>query len=95
MTEPMTPEREAEIKARCDAATPGAKLMRYDHGGGRLMLDDGNNRQLIADFYDEANREFFCYAREDVLYLLAEISGVRAELSQRDLCRHRMTVIRR
>jgi len=34
-------------------------LIRYDHGGGRLMIEDGNNRQLIADFYDEANREHY------------------------------------
>jgi hypothetical protein len=36
------------------------KLSRYDHGGGRLFRDGpSGERQLIADFYHEADREFY------------------------------------
>lgn len=47
-------------------ATAGkAELRRYDHGGGRLAIFDGKERDLVADFYDEANREYFEAVRTD------------------------------
>lgn len=38
-------------------------INRYAHGGGRMFVDDGKNRDLIADTYNEGDREFIalCY----------------------------------
>ena len=38
-------------------------INRYEHGGGRMFVDDGKNRDLIADTYNEGDREFIalCY----------------------------------
>jgi hypothetical protein len=38
-------------------------VSRYEHGGGRMFVDDGKNRDLIADTYNEGDREFIalCY----------------------------------
>jgi hypothetical protein len=67
-------ERLEEIKARCDAATPGPHLTRYDHGGGRSFTgplvrqgpEDDERRKLVADYYQEADREFYHQARTDL-----------------------------
>jgi hypothetical protein len=73
-------QRIAGMKAAAEKAITPQSLMliRYDHGGGRLFIEDGDNRDLIADFYDEANREY--YARVDpasVLALIAEVERLR------------------
>lgn len=48
------------MRQRAEAATPGAVLDRYDHGGGRLAVFDGPERQLVADFYgDGPDREHY------------------------------------
>ena len=38
-------------------------INRYEHGGGRMFVDDGKNRDLVADTYNEGDREFIalCY----------------------------------
>ena len=38
-------------------------INRYEHGGGRMFVEDGKNRDLIADTYNEGDREFIalCY----------------------------------
>ncbi len=38
-------------------------INRYEHGGGRMFVADGKNRDLIADTYNEGDREFIalCY----------------------------------
>ena len=37
-----------------------AKLIEYDHGGGRLYFEDSNGRRdLIADFYGEGHYRDF------------------------------------
>jgi hypothetical protein len=77
-----TTDRLREIEARCEAATSGAELVRYDHGGGRLYKKRGSpNRELVADFYDEANREFYFSARTDIPYLLGEVRRLREALA--------------
>lgn len=47
------------------AKTTKGKLTinRYEHGGGRMFVDDGKNRDLIADTYNAGDREFIalCY----------------------------------
>lgn len=36
-----------------------AKVIRYDHGGGRVYVDEeGSGRELIADLYREDMRDF-------------------------------------
>ena len=39
------------------------KIARYEHGGGRVSFENGNERELIADFYDKAHREGFILFR--------------------------------
>lgn len=81
MSAPLTDAQVAEIEAREKGATPQPlNLTRYDHGGGRLVQNEGNNLQLIADFYDEANREFYVAARDDVPRLIADLRAARAAL---------------
>jgi hypothetical protein len=56
---PTNPLNLEEIKGLMAAATDvsEADLMRYEHGGGRwAKLRDGE-RTLVADFYNEADRE--------------------------------------
>ncbi len=67
-----------EIRQRLDKSTPldKATFTSYSHGGGRLYIDDGKIRDLIADFYDEANRDFYFNARSDIDFLLAEVNGL-------------------
>lgn len=78
----LTDEELAAIKARCAKATPDDVLCmdRYDHGGGRMyVIEDGpHDRQLIADFYDEGNREFYASARTDIPRLVAEVERMRS-----------------
>lgn len=47
-----------ELLALAAAATQPLKLRRYDNGGGR-MSDAATDRVLVADFYQEADREFY------------------------------------
>ena len=69
--------RAAEIASREKAATRDATLVRYDHGGGRFFRDgESGQRVLVADFYNEGDREFYTAARDDIPDLLAD----RAEL---------------
>ncbi|MER5678634.1 hypothetical protein ABT081_17005 [Streptomyces sp. NPDC002238] len=85
--DPMTPEREAEIRAREQAATPGpweecpsygtdfyAYLGgSYLRGVGSLTFGEGEDA--------EADRAFTLNARQDVPALLAEIKRLRVELA--------------
>lgn len=74
----MTLNLEA-IKARCEKATGDLTLATYAHGGGRLYVIGGpqSQRQLVADFYDEDNREFYYHARTDLPALVAEVERLR------------------
>ena len=86
----MTLNLEA-IKARCEKATGDLTLATYAHGGGRLYVIGGpqSERQLVADFYDEDNREFYYHARTDLPALVAEVERLRqveaAALALRDV----------
>lgn len=77
----MTPEELAEIERRLDAVTPGEwELSRYDHGGGRIW-DAATKRVLIADLYQEGDREFIAHARSDVPALIAELKRCQAVIA--------------
>lgn len=58
-----------------NAAHGPLQLIRYDHGGGRLYRE--KPRDLIADFYDAGNREFYSRAREIVSALCNEVEELR------------------
>lgn len=79
------------IKQRADAAPKeNLRLTRYDHGGGRLVeyiprperSFGADDRNLVADFYDEANRECYFHAREDIPALLDLVSSLLAQLTE-------------
>src|ERR1051326_8443725 len=57
----MTPP--SELKRLAEGATPwnASHLIRYKHGGGRLALTEPR-RELIADFYNENDREYIAAA---------------------------------
>lgn len=92
-------ERLTEIRERCEKATQWPlKFVRYDHGGARLMQvtpiigigSSSEERQLIADFYDEANREFYYAAREDVPWLLDQLQAALLRAEQAEQARDRL-----
>jgi len=52
-------------------ATPGPlTLIAYQHGGGRLHREN----VLIADFYQETNRDFYAAASPDVVLALVRVA---------------------
>ncbi len=73
-----------QLKALCDhlepkieAATPKPlDITRYSHGGGRMF----SGRDLIADFYDEGNREFYVAANPEAVRTL--VQGVRGLIEE-------------
>src|SRR5688500_12350284 len=72
----------SEGLAKAERATPlddKHKLIRYDHGGGRLYREDGKDRDLLADFYDEDNRELYYWLATHALTLLRELARIREE----------------
>lgn len=48
-------------------------LTRYEHGGGRLYKEEP--RTLVADFYDEPDRELFYAMRAKLPALLAVVEA--------------------
>lgn len=78
----MIPKEElAAMRERCAKATESSDLTLtpYAHGGGRLFVIGGPSaeRQLVADFYDDDNREFYYHARTDIPRLIAEVERLR------------------
>jgi len=77
----LSPEREAEIAARAEAATPGpweanARIGIVTNKVGDPLAVFGGGAQ------DRADAEFTAAARTDVPALLAELAAVRAERDQ-------------
>lgn len=85
----MTPEEIAEIKARAEAATPGAwSILIHEPSLSRMVVS--NDRTLDIDFgyvgnRTEADAEFVAHARTDVPTLLAEVERLR-ELTDTCTC---------
>lgn len=75
-----------EIRERWEAATPGPwEIDRYPKGGARIATNFGNgSRKLIADTYQEGDREAIFNARTDVPALLAAIENVLERCSHMD-----------
>ena len=58
-------------------ATPGPlTVRRYDHGGGRFSASDaaGYDRNLVADFYHEGDRELFAAFSPEVAAALVKVA---------------------
>lgn len=75
----------SDLEAKARAATPGPlSVNRYDHGGGRLFIREP--LQLIADLYDEGNREYYAAFSPSIALKLLKIARAAQELH--DQCRH-------
>jgi hypothetical protein len=73
VSNPLSPEALTELRELEQKATPIASITihRYEHGGGRLFTEQP--RSLVADFYHEADREFYIATRTHMAALLAEL----------------------
>lgn len=76
------PDPLAQIRERVAAATPGPwEIARYPHSGGRIFVgveDVSMPRRLIADAFNEGDREFLFAARTDMPRLIAALDAVLA-----------------
>ena len=85
MTARLSPQREAEIASRAEAATPGPWELYEGYGKDYYAWMRGGHLRGVGtlDFGEgddaEADRAFVLNAREDVDLLLAELAAVRAE----------------
>lgn len=70
-----------ELAGQATPTTKDAELCRYEHGGGRLVVFEGE-RRLIADFYDEPNREF--YAALNPQTAIALLDAIERLTKERD-----------
>lgn len=84
----LSPEREAEIAARAEAATPGPWEANAEYGahfyayvGGPYLLGVGT-LNFGEGTAAEADKALTVNAREDIRELLAELAAVRAERDQ-------------
>jgi hypothetical protein len=76
----ITPELLAKLDRLREAVTPEPRfLLRYEHGGGRWIREQGDDRTLIADFYHEGDREFIVAACNLNAALVARIRELEAE----------------
>lgn len=76
---PDTNEQDAVKEARgllANAAHGPLTLVRYEHGGGRLIKEPFS---LIADFYDVGNRELYYRAPELIKTLCDEVDRLRTQ----------------
>ena len=88
----MTPERLAEIRARCEAASPGPWFAMFiagaGGGGADVSANDEQGTYHVAECsriveadgtlpQTKANRDFVCEARRDIPDLLAEVDRLR------------------
>lgn len=97
MTDRLTPEREAEIRARLTAAEDGWHVVpdendphRFEiHGDGptHVAVFGGDPDDGFASYPVHANAEFAAHAREDVPVLLTELDRTRAELAHSERIR--------
>ncbi len=82
----------SELRSLEGKATPfdSLKVICYDHGGGRVYVpgnaDDSTGRQLVADFYDEDNREAWLALRNAAPLLLDCAEWVQDRMEHDDDC---------
>ena len=80
----MTKERIAQIRALLENATPGPwEIYRYRHGGGRIgklgVQNEFDKRALVADTYNEGDRELLYAAPTIIAELLSELDRLTME----------------
>jgi hypothetical protein len=84
--ERLSPEREAEIAARVDAAHPGPWRRSDDEGSLERYVISEDDLFAVSFGYrgnsTQAEADFIAHARADVPALLAELAAVRAELTE-------------
>ena len=82
MTEPMTPERLAEIEARAEAATEGP-WEAWDRGiGFEVHVNAECLNSEFRETFRQADAEFIAAARTDVPDLLAEVRRLQAAVER-------------
>jgi hypothetical protein len=65
------------FKAQLAAVTPGPYILsRFDHGGGRMYVESGSSRKLVADTFKEGDREFHYTAPSTVARLTGALEAV-------------------
>lgn len=83
--EPLSPEREQEIRELTEAATPGPWLTLDDQPSLTRLVRSDDYTLVISLGYvgnrTQNDAEFIAAAREDVPALLAEVDRLRAELA--------------
>jgi hypothetical protein len=83
-TEPHLSDIEiAQMRARCDAATPGPWLARIERREGFSGSDfiETNAQDIELLGATEADYDFIAHARQDIPALLAEIDRLRSTAS--------------
>ncbi len=78
------------VLAEAFAKTTKGKVTinRYEHGGGRMFVDDGKNRDLIADTYNEGDREFIALCYEVFSKQAALTATSQPQPPYKEWCRH-------
>lgn len=91
----LTPEREAEIAARAEAAHPGPWHRSDDaHSLERYVVSDDDLMAISFGYRGnrtQAEADFVAHAREDVPALIAELATVRAERDELAEWKRRVT----
>ena len=85
MNEPLDLDRMLAVAEAADRHDDKRfELRRYDQGGGRFMYygTGTNDRNLIADFYSENNREFFATCSPEKVARLIRMLKRRTEWAQ-------------
>jgi hypothetical protein len=84
----MTPEELAEIKARCEKATPGPWCWWGDRFSGR-GIGQGDEYEFgiqvvvyLKGVSTDENADFIAHSRTDIPALVAEVERLRAALEQ-------------
>ncbi len=84
-TQPLSESQLMEIKARCEAATPGpwtSFIEGRDHTSGDSFIQrgilDAWQEELYLTGATVADHDFIAHARQDIPLLLAEIERLQA-----------------
>ena len=78
------------VLAEAFAKTTKGKVTinRYEHGGGRMFVDDGKNRDLVAETYNEGDREFIALCYEVFSKQAALTATSQPVPPYKEWCRH-------